>query len=159
MKQGIKLAGVAAGLVLGMNPAQAADDMTEQAVIAAWNTHDKALSEHDVDAVLATWADAGDSVLLGSGPEERWVGAAEIREAYENIVQDFDPYTMESICGWYVISSQGDTAWALAECDFNDSKNGDKREFPLNISAVLVNQDESWKFRALHFSTLATGVE
>jgi ketosteroid isomerase-like protein len=117
------------------------------------------LSEHDVDGVMATWVDAEDSALLGSGPGERWVGTAEIREAFDNIVKDFDPYTMESVCGWHVIGAQGDTAWALAECDFSDSLAGTKREFPLNVSGVLVKQDDTWKFRALHFSTLTTGAK
>jgi len=159
IKQRISVLLVVAGLAAGITLLQAADEAFEKGVVAAWNAHDKALSEHDVDAILATWVDADDSVLLGSGPGERFVGTAEIREAYENIVQDFDPYTMQSVCGWYVIGSEGDIAWALAECDFSDAKDGTERAFPLNISAVLTKQDEAWKFRALHFSTLTTGAK
>lgn len=137
--------------------AQPVDEAVENAVIAAWQQHDKALSEHDIDGVLAVWADGEDSVLLGTGPGERWVGKEEIREAYENFFEDFDPYTMQSVCGWYVLGAQGDIAWGVTECDFTDSLDGDAREFPINFSVVLVNQDESWKFRTLHFSTLTAG--
>jgi ketosteroid isomerase-like protein len=159
LKRSIMAALAAAGLTAAMTMAQAADEALEKAVAATWQAHDKALSEHDVDAILATWVDAEDSVLLGSGPGERWVGSAEIREFYDNVVKDFDAYSMESVCGWYVIGAQGDTAWALAECDFSDSLGDAKREFPLNVSGVLVKQEDTWKFRALHFSTLTTGAK
>jgi ketosteroid isomerase-like protein len=159
IRQTIGLALAGAVLATGITLAQAADEELEKAVAAAWKAQDKALSEHDVDAVMATWIDAEDSVLLGTGPGERWVGMAEIREAFDNIIKDFDPYTMESVCGWHVIGAQGDTAWGLAECDFSDSLAGTKREFPLNVSAVLVKQDDAWKFRALHFSTLTSGAK
>lgn len=133
------------------------DESTRRGISTTWNAHDRALSEHDIDAVLATWADGEASVLLGTGPGERWVGKAEIRTAYENFFGDFDRDTLRTECGWFVVGVRGDTAWGLAECDHFDAVKEVQRTFPVNVSVVLILQDGAWRFRALHFSNLTGG--
>src|SRR5215813_12123202 len=62
-----------------------------RALLAA---HDKALSEKNLDAIMATFSSNPNTVVLGTGTEERWVGPQEIRAAYTEIIKDYDPNTL-----------------------------------------------------------------
>ena len=137
--------------------AEEVDKETLAGIQAVLQAHDKALGAQDVEGVLATYADGDNTVLLGTGPGEIWVGKEELKDAYEHIFQDYDAGTMQAECGWRTGNAQGDMAWLMAMCDITDAKADAKREFPLNISAVLVKQDGNWRFRNMHISNPTSG--
>src|ERR1044072_8150622 len=119
---------------------------------AGLEKHDKALGENNLDAVLDTFAPAPNTVVLGTGPGERWVGAQEIRTAYTEMFKDYDPGTMKVDCEWKTGNSDGASAWLAATCVAKDSLKGKAREYPLNVSAAMVKQDGKWRFTMLHMS-------
>jgi uncharacterized protein (TIGR02246 family) len=129
-----------------------ADPKVVEEVRAVLAKHDKALGEKNLEAVLETFAPAPNTVVLGTGPAERWVGAQEIKAAYTEIFKDYDPGSMKVDCEWKSGNSDGTMAWLAATCVAKDSLKGKAREYPLNVSAAMVKQDGQWRFTMLHMS-------
>jgi len=153
----MKRAAVALALVmsLGVGAALAeVDPATIDAVKQLWEQQQKAFDAHDLDGVLATFADTDEIILMGTGPGEHWVGKEEVRDAFTHFMEQFDPHTMDTKCTDGVGSAQGDVAWFTAVCSFSESKGGKPRSFVANLSAVVVNQDDGWRFHTMHYSQL-----
>jgi uncharacterized protein (TIGR02246 family) len=118
-----------------------------QAAIAAYA---RAISEKDIDACLAAYAPGTNSLMLGTGPGERWVGPEEMRTAHEQFFKDFD--TESSKPTWRMVQVSGDVAWVAGMSEVVDYDKNVKNEFFLNISAVLQKIDGKWKIVQFHFS-------
>jgi uncharacterized protein (TIGR02246 family) len=131
-----------------------AEQATVDAVKALWEQQHKALDAHDIDGVMATYANSDDIMLMGTGPGEHWVGPAEVKDAYEHFMDGFDSNTMEVKCSDGAGSAQDGVTWLTGVCSFTDQKAEETREFVSNISAVLVKQDDAWRFHSMHFSQL-----
>jgi ketosteroid isomerase-like protein len=143
---------VSAGAVLAE-----VEKATIDSVRALWEAQHKALDAHDIDGVLATYADSEDIMLMGTGPGEHWVGKAEVKDAYSNFTNGFDAHTMDVKCGEGAGSRRGDVTWVTGVCSFSDMKADQSREFVTNVSAVLVKQGDDWRFHTMHFSHLTGG--
>jgi len=120
-------------------------------------THDTAMNQHDVNGVIQLYAKGPNTVLLGTGPGEKFQGLDEIRMAYTEIFKDFDTNTLNVNCYWKDGGVTGKAAWGAAMCKVSDAKGGKKRDYELNVSAVMEKQDGRWLFRLLHFSNLTGG--
>lgn len=123
-----------------------------RAVLAA---HDKALNDKNLDAVMSTFSTDGNTVVLGTGTEERWMGPDEIRAAYTEIFKDYDPGTLQTDCaGWKTggADDSGTMAWLAATCNAKDSLQGKAREYKLNVSGTIARQNGQWRFVVLHMS-------
>jgi len=116
--------------------------------------HDKALSEKNLDSLMQSFSSDPNTVVLGTGTEEKWVGQQEIRAAYTEIFKDYDPNTLQSKCDWKTGGADDDgmMAWLAAICSCKDSMQGKNREYKLNVSAGLKKQDGKWRFTMLHMS-------
>jgi len=127
----------------------AVDDI--RAVLTA---HDKALNDKNLDAVMATFSSDPNTVVLGTGAEERWVGQQEIRGAYTEMFKDYDPGTLQSNCDWKTGGSDdaGTMAWLAAICSAKDSLQGKTREYKLNVTATVQKEEGKWHFVSLHMS-------
>ena len=122
--------------------------------------HDKALNDKNLDAVMNTFSTDGNTVMLGTGAQERWMGPQEIRAAYTEIFKDYDPGTLQTDCsGWKSggADDAGTMAWLAATCDAKDSLQGKPREYKLNVSATVAKQDGQWRFVVLHMSNAYEG--
>jgi len=119
--------------------------------------HDAALNQHDLDGVIQLYARGPTTVLLGTGPGEKYQGLDEIRTAYTEIFKDFDKGTVSANCYWKDGGVVGTAAWGAAMCKVSDSLGSKKREYELNVSAVMEKQGGRWLFRLLHFSNLTGG--
>jgi ketosteroid isomerase-like protein len=120
--------------------------------------HDKALNDKSLDGVMATFSTNANTVVLGTGQGERFVGTQAIREAYTEIFKDYDAGTMVSNCDWKTggADGAGTMGWLAATCQFSDSMKGVKREYGLNVSAAVEKQDGQWRFVMLHMSNATT---
>ena len=74
------------GLSIGVAPgvAQEAEQTLMDEVKAVLTQHDQAFSEKNLSGVLETYGSDEKIILMGIGPAERWVGKAEIEQAYTN---------------------------------------------------------------------------
>lgn len=152
-------AGLLAALSLGSVPVSAKDDASSidpelHALLTKYHT---ALTNQDLAAVVSTYAPGSDTVLLGTGPGERWLGQQEIKDAYEHFFADYDRGTLTIDCSSKASGIKGNLAWLAAVCDFTDSLKGKKREYGVNLTAVAEKQDSAWRFRTFHFSNLTGG--
>ena len=123
-------------------------------VRALLTAHDKALSEKNLDGVMNTFSTDPNTVMLGTGTEERWVGPQEIRGAYTEIFKDYDPNTLQCSCDWKTGGADdgGTMAWLAATCACKDSHQGKDRNYKLNVTAAAEKQNGKWRFAALHMS-------
>ncbi len=135
-------------------PAEDATPGIDSAIMEMITVHDKGLSEQDLDAVMSTYSTTQPIVLMGTGPGERWVGAEEIADAYTHFFMDFDRGTLSTECTWHSLNVQGDFAWLMVMCNFTDYMKNIKREYAINISAVLEKTEDKWYFATFHFSNL-----
>ena len=136
-------------------PATKADrKVIAEEVRALLGQHDKALSDKNLDAVMATFSTDPNTVVLGTGSEEKWVGADEIRAAYTEMFKDYDPGTLQANCDWKTggADDAGTMAWLAAICNAKDSMQGKTREYKLNVTAAAAKQDGKWRFTSLHMS-------
>jgi uncharacterized protein (TIGR02246 family) len=116
--------------------------------------HDDALNQHDLAAVLALFAPGPKTMLMGTGPGEKFQGAEEIKTAYTEIFKDFDKGTMTHSCYWKNGGGTATTVWGAAMCKLSDSKGDKRREYELNVSAVAEKQGGKWQFVMIHYSNL-----
>lgn len=123
-------------------------------IAAVLDKHDDALNQHDLDAIMSVFAPNDKTVVMGTGPGEKWQGKDEIKAAYTEIFKDFDKGTSTRDCSWKTGEISGATAWMASMCKFSDSKGGQKREYELNVSGVLRKIGGKWYFQSIHFSNL-----
>jgi ketosteroid isomerase-like protein len=121
--------------------------------------HDKALNDKNIEAVMSTFSTNPNTVMLGTGEGERFVGQQAIKEAYAEIFKDYEPGTLVSNCDWKTGETDvaGTTAWLAATCKLQDSMKNTKRDYVLNVSGALEKQGGDWRFVMLHMSNSAGG--
>lgn len=140
-------------LCFGVVQAQKFDANISQ-IAAVLQKHDEALNQHDLEGVMSVFAPTDKTVVMGTGPGEKWQGKDEIKAAYTEIFKDFDKGTATHDCSWRTGEIAGATAWIASMCKFADAKGGQKREYELNVSGVLRKIGGKWYFQSLHFSNL-----
>jgi len=119
--------------------------------------HDEAMNQQNLEAVMGSFSSNPKTVMLGTGPGEKFVGKEEIKAAYTEIFKDFDKGTFTHSCYWKEGRVSGNVAWGSFMCKFADSKGGKNREYELNVSAVAEKQGGKWQFVLLHYSSLYGG--
>jgi len=148
---------VGIGLVAQNSVAQTSDSKTVADLQALLKKHDEAFKNQDVAAVMAVYAPGPNTVVMGTGPGERWEGKQEIESAYSEMFKDFDKGTVTSNCYWRTGGAIGDIAWLATMCKFTDSLKNKPREYELNVTVVAEKVGGKWLFRAVHFSNLTGG--
>jgi uncharacterized protein (TIGR02246 family) len=124
----------------------------EAEVFAALQAYGKAIGEKNVDACMAAYAPGLGTIMLGTGPGERWVGDEEIREAHTHILGAFDKES--SMSTWKLLRIKDDIAWGASQRAVTSYYKNQKKEFYLNISAVLMKQDGKWRIVLFHYSNV-----
>src|SRR5262245_13706849 len=115
-------------------------------------SHDDAMNQHNLDGVLALFSSNPKTVVIGTGPGEKFMGQQEIRAAYTEIFKDFDKGTLTHSCYWKDGRAIGTVAWGAFMCKFSDSKGEKKREYELNVTAVVEKKGDKWQFVMVHYS-------
>ena len=135
-------------------PASVTDAQVIEEVREVLQKHDKALNDKNLDALLATFSNDPKTVVLGTGEGERYVGPQAIKEAYTEILKDYDPGTLKTDCEWKTggVDPAGTTAWVAATCKAEDSLKNIKRDYVLNVSGALKKEGDGWRFVMLHMS-------
>ncbi|KAB2929458.1 MAG: nuclear transport factor 2 family protein [Candidatus Contendobacter sp.] len=154
--RGLLAASLACVLTTPVWAAQApGTDPVKEEVKAVLQKHDEAMDKQDVKALLALYADDPTIAMMGTGPGEFWKGKAEVETAYKEFLKDFKAGSLKHQCPDTSGGHQGDVAWLVASCNMQDTTpDGQKRDYVLNVSAVLKKEKDGWKFQTLHFSNL-----
>src|SRR5262245_41699457 len=72
---------------------QAKGSSTRADVAELLKKHDDALNQHNLSGLLALYSPSPKTVILGTGPGEKYQGKDEIKAAYTEIFKDFDKGT------------------------------------------------------------------
>lgn len=133
-----------------------ADPKVIEDVKAVLQKHDKALNDKNLDALMATFSNDPKTVVLGTGDGERYLGQQAIKDAYTEILKDYDPGTLTTNCDWKTggVDDAGTTAWVAATCKAEDSLKNVKRDYVLNVSGALAKEGSDWHFVMLHMSNV-----
>ena len=142
------------GLIAPVCPAQAQESKADPGVLDLLKQHDDAMNQHNLDGILALFAPGPKTVVMGTGPGERYQGREEIKTAYTEFFKDFDKGTLEHECYWKEGGGSANLRWGAAMCKFTDSKAGKKREYGLNVSVALEKEGDKWQFVMMHYSNL-----
>jgi len=152
----VTLASVLTTSVWAAQPAET--DPIKEEVKAVLNQHDEAMGKQDIKALLSLYADDPTIAMMGTGPGEFWKGKAEVETAYKEFLKDFKAGSLKHQCPDTSGGHHGEVAWLVASCNMQDiTPDGQKREYALNVSAVLKKEKGGWKFQTLHFSNLTSG--
>ncbi|NCA71057.1 MAG: hypothetical protein EOM91_13315 [Sphingobacteriia bacterium] len=79
----------------------------EDELRAVLETHEQALSSHDMDTLMGLYAPGDEILVMGTTPPERWVGKAQIADAYQHFFADFDAGTVDRDCPWMQVAVSG----------------------------------------------------
>lgn len=119
-------------------------------------THNKAFEAHDLKGVLATMTP--DVLVIGAGPTQIAKGQKEVAAAYQRFFADsakgekFTP-------AFYEGGISDNAAWIMAVTQITSTKDGQKKEFGVNVTAALVKRGGKWLIRMFHFSSASPKTE
>src|SRR5262245_14249515 len=137
--------------------AQAQGSKADPGVAELLKKHDDAMNQHNLDGMLTLFAPGPKTVVIGTGPGERYQGREEIKTAYTEFFKDFDKGTLVRECYWKEGGGSDKLRWGAAMCKFTDAKEGKKREYGLNVSVVVEKAGDKWQFVMMHYSNLTGG--
>ena len=131
-----------------------ASKKTEAEVIAVLETFGQAYTKSDRGMLLSLFAPDADLVFIGSGWDERRVGAAEVN------VQFHRDRSQARFIGWdwtwRSVSARGPVAWAAAEASLLVSVQRQRLTLPrVRFTAVLEKRDGGWRIVQGHTSVPA----
>jgi ketosteroid isomerase-like protein len=144
---------IAFGLGAPICLAQAQGSSSRPDVAELLKKHDEALNQQNLEGLLALYAPSPKTVMLGTGPGEKFQSKEEIKTAYTEIFKDFDKGTQTHSCYWKDGGGSGNGSGG-AMCKFADAKGEKKREYELNVSMVAEKQGGKWQFVLLHYSNV-----
>lgn len=127
------------------------DPRTEKEVKGFLDSQTQAYGKKDLKAVMAMLAPDADVVMLGNGPDDRWVGPDQIKKAYESFLAQYKSEIMRLT--WTSIRAKGNVAWFAARCVIHQMKQPEGKETLLiNWTGVLEKRKDKWLLVQSHFS-------
>ncbi len=127
-----------------------ADAKTEQEVKDFLTQYEAAYEKKDVSALMTMIASGADVVFFEADEKGRYVGADQIKAAYENSLKQ-----VKSIKGeykWTSVGSKGEVAWFATEVLFKVDIGDEKFTQTGRWTGVLEKKDGKWLLLQSHFS-------
>jgi uncharacterized protein (TIGR02246 family) len=111
-----------------------------------------AFQAKDIDGLMAVFADAPNTVMMGTGPDEIWLGKDDIQMAHYAFFAGFEKESSERTL--VSVGADGDVAWLTGYIVVTQKGVNNKDTFQVNLSMVLKQIEETWYITAMHFSNL-----
>jgi len=127
-----------------------ADSKTKTAVVATLNRMAKAYEKRDLKGLLAVWARDPDVTVIGTGPDEKRVGIAELKTQFQ---RDWAQSEAASIkLGKVSVSAAGPAAWLMSDATINVKVAGKESSFPGRLTGVMEKRGKKWLLAQMHIS-------
>ena len=139
-------------LALGLSQAGQTDAKAEAGIKKLLDSYRAAVGKQDLAAVVKSFADGPDTVVMGTGPGEVYLGKESIENAYRAFFSNYK--TENSKITWMKSGASGNAAWVLGTSLITQTLEKGKNEFEMNWSVILEKEGGEWKIVALHFSNL-----
>ncbi len=111
----------------------------------------QAFADRDLKALVGMLAPDASVVMLGNGPDDRWVGPAAIKKAYESQISQYQSETIK-LTGTS-IGAKGDVAWFATQARVvSTTKTDRQRKLRINWTGVLEKRKGKWLLVQSHFS-------
>jgi len=123
-------------------------------VKAVLERHNKAFNDQDLKGVMTIYASDPNTVLMGTGPGEAYVGDEAIGGAYDQFFSRFDAKTLEFSYDWILAASMGNFAWFAVTTTIAGTVKTEKRERVFNMTGTLMKEKGKWRILGMHFSRL-----
>jgi uncharacterized protein (TIGR02246 family) len=144
-------------LALGISQAGQTDAKAEAGIKKLMDSYRAAVGKQDLAGVMKSFADGPDTVVMGTGPGELYLGKESIENAYRAFFSNFQ--TEKNKVTWMKSGVSGNAAWILGTSLITQAQKKGQNEFEMNWSAVLEKKGDEWKIVALHFSHLTSPAE
>jgi ketosteroid isomerase-like protein len=144
-------------VALGLSQAGQTDAKAEAGIKKLMESYRAAVGKQDLAGVMKFFADGPDTVVMGTGPGELYVGKESIENAYRAFFSNFQ--TEKNKITWTKSGVNGNAAWILGTSLITQNLKEGKNEFEMNWSAVLEKKGGEWKIVTLHFSHLTSPAE
>ena len=141
-------------VALGLSQAGQTDAKAEAGIKKLMESYRAAVGKQDLAGVMKFFADGPDTVVMGTGPGELYVGKESIENAYRAFFSNFQ--TEKNKITWMKSGVNGNAAWILGTSLITQNLKEGKNVFEMNWSAVLEKKGGEWKIVALHFSHLTS---
>jgi uncharacterized protein (TIGR02246 family) len=134
-----------------------ADAKTEAEIKALLARLTDSYEKRDLEGLIACFAPDPDTILYGTGGDEKRIGLDEIQIQAQ---RDWDQTEAISMAfGWTSVSAAGPVAWAAIDGSFNIRAGGQEFTMPARITFVLEKRDDRWLVVQGHFSASAADQE
>jgi len=134
--------------------AKQGDAKTMAEVRAVIEQHNQALNAQDLKGIMSIYASDSNTVLMGTGPGEAYVGDEAIGGAYDQLFTRFEADTLSNKYDWIAAGSKGNHAWFAVTITMEGTLNKEKWERAFNMSGTLLKEKGKWRILTMHFSRL-----
>jgi ketosteroid isomerase-like protein len=123
-------------------------------VKAVMEQHNKSFNAQDLKGVMTTYSANPNTVLMGTGPGEAYVGDEAIGGAYNQFFARFEANSLSFKYDWICAGSMGNVAWFAVTTTMEGTVNKEKKERAFNMSGTLLKEKGKWRILSMHFSRL-----
>lgn len=134
--------------------AKQGDDKTITEVKTVIEKHDQALNAQDLKGVMTLYSSDPNTVLMGTGPGEAYVGEEGISGAYNQFFNRFKANSITFNYDWAAVGSKGDIAWFAVTTTMSGTADNVNVERAFNVTGLLQKQKGKWRIVSMHFSRL-----
>ena len=106
----------------------------------------------DPKAFVAAVDDSPEVVVFGSAPEEYVVGGAQVRDMFQQQVQQFGVTMARAGSDRVAVTPDGQVGWAMTNLDFSVVFEGKTVTQPYRALLVYAKRGDAWKLVQAHFS-------
>ena len=133
--------------------APAPDQAARDAIANVLKDYVAAFEAKDIEGVMKVFADGENTIMMGTGENETWVGKENIRTAHNGFFANIKKETSER----KLLASQvnGNLAWLDGYTINKQATDSGEQTFQLNLSIVMEKQGADWRIISLHFSRLS----
>jgi len=138
-------------IALSLPAAAFASSGVKGEIKAAIDKLSKAYKNKDLRGVMAMYAKGSETLVIGSGQDEKAVGHEAIRKVYE---KDFTLWKMNTAMDYkiYSLATSGKIAWLAADLSATYVTTEGVLDVAGRFTAVMKKTGKNWQFVQTHFS-------
>lgn len=134
--------------------AKQGEDKTIAEIKTVIEKHNQALNAHDLKGLMTLYSSDSNTILMGTGPGEAYVGEEGVSGAYNQFFNRFKSDTVSFTYDWISVESKGGIAWFAVTTTMSGTVNNEQKERAFNVSGLLMKQKGGWRIVSMHFSRL-----
>jgi ketosteroid isomerase-like protein len=128
-----------------------ADQQTQTEVTQVFKGMFEAYKKRDLQGVLSFWAPDPDITVVGSGGDEKSIGATQFGE---QLKRDWAQGEIQSIgVKSFAVSAAAPVAWLSADINFHGKTATGEFDLPVRLTGVMENRYGRWLWVQMHIST------